>query len=252
MLLIVGGAHDTDARSAVAWLELKLGPRRAALLDAVDLSRPGWRLFTNDPGGGAIVASRRVISVREVTAVLVRRMAVYPQELGHVHADDRAYVASEMTALLAWWLRVVPAPVLNRPGGGAMLCGPGWRPERWRALASRLGFPVVHLRREISRPTLLPTVVTELVSVGEVIVGEAPRSLADCLLALARTAKVALLYAAFDQSGTLVTAHTFPPLSEDLLEAVAQYAGLREEKDRVGIERLPGVYEGASRVGGYI
>jgi hypothetical protein len=252
MLLIVGGTHDTDAHSAVARLELKLGPRQAALLDAVDLSRPGWRLFANDPGDGAIVASGRVISVREVTAVLVRRMAVYSQELGHVHEDDRAYVASEMTALLAWWLRVVPVPVLNRPAGGAMLCGPGWRPERWRALASRLGFPVVRLRREISKPALLPVAVTEVVSVGDVIVGEAPRPMADCLLALARAAKVALLYAAFDRRGALVTAHTLPPLSEDLLEAVAQYAGLEGEKDRVDIERLPGVSERALPVGGYI
>jgi hypothetical protein len=252
MLLIVGGTHDTDAHSAVAWLKLKLGPRQAALLDAVDLSRPGWRLFANNPEGGAIVASGRVVPVRDVTAVLVRRMAVYSQELGHVHADDRAYVASEMTALLAWWLRVVPVPVLNRPTGGAMLCGPGWRPERWRALASRLGFPVVRLRREISKPALLPAVVTEVILVGEMIVGEASRPVADCLLALARAAKIALLYAAFDRRGALVTAHTLPPLSEDLLEAVAQYAGLEGKKDRVGSERLPGICERALPVGGYI
>jgi hypothetical protein len=252
MFLIVAGTHDADARSAVNRLESRLGARRAAILDALDLSRSGWRLSTNDPGGGTIVANGRVVPVRNVTAILVRRMAVYFQELGHVHADDRAYVASEMTALLAWWLRVVPVPVLNRPSGGAMLCGPGWRPERWRALANRLGFPVVHLRREISETVRLPPVVTEVVSVGEMIVGEAPSALADCLLALARAAKVALLYAAFDQSGALVTAHTLPQLSEDLVEAVAQYVELEGEKERLAIERLSGVCEGALSVGGYI
>jgi hypothetical protein len=233
MFLIVAGTHDADAHSAVTRLELKLGPQQAAILDALDLSRPGWRLFTSDPGGGTIVASGRVVPVRDVTAILVRRMAVYFQELTHVHADDRAYVASEMTALLAWWLRVVPVPVLNRPGSGPMLCGPGWPPERWRALASRLGFPVVHLRREINKPALMPAVVKEVVSVGKMIVGEAPRSLADCLLALARAADVALLYGGFDQNGALVSAHTFPRLSEDLLDAVVHYAGLEREEDRV-------------------
>ena len=82
MLLIVGGTHDSDAHSAVTRLELKLGPRQAVLLDPVDLSCPGWCLFTNDPGGGAIVASRRVISVREVTAVLFGAWLSIPKSLG--------------------------------------------------------------------------------------------------------------------------------------------------------------------------
>ena len=245
MLLIVGGAHDAEARSVVA----RLGPRQAAMLDAADLSHPGWRLSTGDPEGGVVVAGGRMVPVADVTAVLVRRLAVYPQELGHVHPDDRAYVATEMTALLAWWLRVVPMPVLNRPGGAA-LCGPGWRPEQWRALASRLGFPVVHLRRETSEPAVLPTAATEVVSVGEVIVGEARHPMVECLVALARAAKVALLYGAFDKDGALVTAHTLPQLSEELLGAVMQYAALEAERDRVAAEHPPGVCGGALLVGG--
>ena len=94
--------------------------------------------------------------------------------------------------------------------------------------------------------------MTEVVSVGDMIVGEAPRPMADCLLALARAARVALLYAAFDRGGALVTAHTLPPLSEDLLEAVVQYTGLGDQKDRVGSERLPGIWERALPVGGYL
>jgi hypothetical protein len=66
-----------------------------------------------------------------------------------------------------------------------------------------------------------------------------------CLLALARAAEVALLYAGFDQNGALVSAHTFPRLSEDLLEALAHYAGLEREKDKV-----PGVCERALPVKG--
>ncbi len=223
MLLIVGGKHDAEALSAVARLGLQQGPRQVALLDAEDLSLPGWQLNTNDPGGGFIVAGGSVVSVHDLTAILVRRLIVYPEELAHVHADDRAYVASEMTALLAWWLRVVPVPVLNRPHG-AVLCGPGWRPEQWRALANRLGFQVVRLRRNVREPAVLPVAATEAVLIGDVVVGEVPMKARECLVALAKEAKIDLLYAAFDEEGALLTTHTMPRLSRELTDAIARYA----------------------------
>jgi hypothetical protein len=229
MLLIVGGANDAEARSAVAYLNARPGPQRAALLDAVDLSREGWRLLANDPSSGSFVAEGKVLSVCDVTGVLVRRLAVYPEELQHVHVDDRAYVASEMTALLAWWLLVLPAPVLNRPRGG-VLCGPGWRPEQWRAIARTLGYPVVRIRRETTRLAVPPNVCTEVVAVGADTVGEAPRSQTDCVVAMARESRVALLYAAFDESGALLKAHVLPRLSIELLEAVEQFVMLNRDR----------------------
>jgi hypothetical protein len=231
MLLIVGGSNDAEARSAVAHLNRRPGPQRAALLDAADLSHPGWRLLAKDPHRGSIVAEGKVLPVSDLTGVLVRRLAVYPEELHHVHADDRAYVASEMTALLAWWLRVVPVPVLNRPASG-MLCGPARRPEQWRVAARGLGFSVAPLRREATRPPILPAIHTEIVAVGEEIVGEAPQAQADCVLALSRDANVALLYAGFDEFGALVIAHALPRLSVEVIEAVERHVELNRESDR--------------------
>jgi len=231
MLLIIGGSNDAEARSAVAHLNTRPGPQRAALLDATDLSHQGWRLLAKYPRVGSIVAEGKVLPISDVTGVLVRRLAVYPEELQHVHEDDRAYVASEMTALLAWWLRVVPVPVLNRPAGG-VLCGPARRPEQWRVAARNLGFPVVRLRREATRPPILPAIHTEIVAVGDEVVGNAPQAQVDCVLALSREANAALLYAGFDEVGALVTVHALPRLSVELVEALERYVALNPESGR--------------------
>ncbi len=235
MLLIIGGSYDAEARSAVAHLNARPGPQRAALLDAADLSHQGWRLPAKDPYSGSIVAEGKVRPISDITGVLVRRLAVYAEELHHVHEDDRAYVASEMTALLAWWLRVVQVPVLNRPAGG-ILCGPARRPEQWRVAARDMGFPVVRLRREATRSPILPAIRAEIVVVGDAIIGEAPRAQADCVLALSREANIALLYAGFDEFGALVTAHTLPRLSVELVEAVEHHVELNLESDRPSAE----------------
>jgi hypothetical protein len=176
-----------------------------------------------------------VVPVNDLTGVLTRRLAVYPEELQHVHADDRAYVASEMTALLAWWLRVVTVPVLNRPAGG-ILCGPARRPEQWRVAARNLGFPVARLRRQATRSPIMPPVHAEMVVVGGQIVGHAQPAQADCALALSREANVALLYVGFDELGALVMAHSLPRLSVEVVEAVDRYVELNGESDRPSAE----------------
>ncbi len=228
MLLILAGEHDPDARAAAA----RLGPQQATVLDATDLSRPGWRLDTTDPGSGVIVAGGEAMPASAVSAVLVRRLAIYPQELRHVHPEDRNYVACEMTALLAWWLHVLPAPVLNRPRGNA-LCGPGWRTEQWRATASRLGFPVAHLQPTTNYPSGPPFAATELTIVGDWITGKAAPGAVDCLRALASAAEVDLLYAAFDATDALITAHTLPPLTCTFLDAVMKLAGIQMEQSTI-------------------
>lgn len=241
MLLIIAGAHDAEARAAADWL----GPEQAVVLDATDLSRPGWCLLAHEPGSGTIVAGGRELAVRRLQGILVRRLAVYPQELGHVHADDRDYVASEMTALLAWWLRVVPVPVLNRPGRAA-LCGPGWRHAEWRACARRLGFPVAHLPpvTVAGHVAAEPKAATEIVLVGELLVGEAQPEMVKCLQALAAAANATMIQGVFDGSGALVTAHPLPPLTKELLAAVRQHARLAAAKPEITPEAQPEVWAG--------
>lgn len=225
MLIIVGGAEDAEAKEAVAIL----GPGRAALMTARDLSRPGWHLAGIPLQAGTVVAARERLPTDAITGVLVRRMAVYPQELTHVTEGDRDYVASEMTAALTWWLGATPVPVLNRPGG-AVLCGPGWQSERWLARAVTLGIPVLPRRHEV--PARCPAPLTPLVQavvVGETVLGEVSDELADRARRLARVAEVTLLCAVFDGSGAdarLADAHTLPRLTAEVVEAIGHHIGL--------------------------
>lgn len=213
-----------EARAAVAaW-----GAGRACLLEARDLSRPGWSLIPGDAGGTLVVAGRR-IAARAVSGVLTRRFAVYPQELGHVVPEDRVYVAAEMTALLTWWLGALAAPVLNRPGGGA-LCGPGFRLEQWLARAAAIDIPVAPSSREVpgsSQGAEPPA--AEAVVIGETVLGAVSEPLAEHARKLARSVGVPLLWAGFDDAGEpgrLVAAHTMPLLTPPVVEAVARYIGL--------------------------
>ena len=221
MLLIVGGAHDVEVLAAVS----TLGPGRAVVLDAADLSRPGWSLSIDAPHQGRIVAGGESMAVAKLTGVLIRRLAIYQQELQHVQPSDREYVASEMTALLHWWLSVLPLPVLNRPGAG-LLCGPGWRPEYWRSLAVRLGYPVVAAIRNTRPPELLPPAKTEVIVVGEAVAGDPPGDLAVRALALARAGNAQLLSASFSEDGLFLGAHSMPRLTPEVLAAVAHYMKL--------------------------
>jgi hypothetical protein len=225
MLLVIGGANDAEARAAVA----HLGPGRAALLDATDLSRPGWRLLSRDPGGGQVVASGRVVAVTAIAGVVIRRLAVYPQELEHVHADDRAYVAAEMTAALAGWLSTATLPVLNRPCAG-VLCGPGWRREQWLVAAARAGIPATSARRSTRASATTPATdarATQHLSViGDAVIGTASAPAREHGLALARAARVSFLSAAFDDDGALVDASGLPRLTSEVIEAVARHVGM--------------------------
>jgi len=78
--------------------------------------------------------------------VLTRMSCVYPQELGAIVSEDRAYVAAEMTAFLAAWLSSLACPVLNRPAPNCLV-GPSWRREQWVRLAAHLGIPVCPVTR---------------------------------------------------------------------------------------------------------
>ena len=220
MLLVVGGAQDTELRAAID----RLGPGRAVLLSAADLSTPGWKLSPQNPDSGEVVASGAPLAVAAIGAVLVRRQAVYQQELTHVHPDDRAYAAAEMTALLAWWLRALKVPVLNRPSN-SVLCGPAWREEQWRLFATRQGLAAASAARSSDLLTETSVAAWSVSVVGPQAFGDAPHAQKAAAIRLADKAKTPLLRVRFDAGGAVMGADCFPPLTPDVIEAIAAWSG---------------------------
>lgn len=195
MLVVLASRYDPGADALVAgWGD------QASVLTPRDLSARGWRDRRQGESGTAIVDGRPV-GVDEIDGVLTRLPCVAETELGHIDADDRDYVAAEMTAFLSAWLSDLSCPVLNRPTGEALM-GPYWRTEKWVLTAAKLGIPAITARRSVpagiddgSAP--LPGASIQVNVIGHNCIGDADESVRRWATTLAAEAGVGLLRARF-------------------------------------------------------
>ena len=142
MVLIVASRVDASApRLASALHECP-----ARVLTPLDLSRPGWRVFSGRPGSDIGIVDGEAVESRRVEGVVCLLPRVFPRELVHIEAEDRAYVAEEMTAFLIFWLSTLACPKMNAPTAGC-LSGPLWSQVHWLAAAASAGLPITPHRR---------------------------------------------------------------------------------------------------------
>jgi hypothetical protein len=212
VVIVLASRYDISARALVDGLAKYC---ESAVLTARDLSVAGWRHWV--PGGpdGAVVAGSLVPTDR-IQAVVVRLQAVTEQELPHIVAADRPYVAAEMNSFLQSWLDAIPCRVFNRPAG-AHLCGPGWRPEQWIRGAWRLGIRAEPIARrhgfEETAPRKVGLPLQTVTVVGGASFGPGGFQVHDAALRLAAAAGALLLQAYF-RDGWFVAADSFPDLSK--------------------------------------
>ena len=193
MLVIVASRHDRRA------LELATGwaSSNARLLSCEDLSKPGWRYYPGNPEGSVAVVDGQTVPVIDFRGVLTLRPAILREELGHIAAADRDYVAAEMNAFLIAFLSSLRCRILNRPTP-LSLSGPNWRAEQWTRSASALGIPVRPVKRHIpwdgvaSADTQTKKSV-EVTVAGAHCFGDVAKPLARQAQQLARAAKAELL-----------------------------------------------------------
>jgi hypothetical protein len=191
------------------------------LLTPVDLSHCGWLHRVGDIETSIAVIGGQRIAARNIRGVVTRLPAVSEDDLEHIVAPDRAYVAAEIQAFLLSWLTALRCPVLNRPVP-ACLAGPAWRPAQWTQAAAHLGLPVTPVVEHVSFTrtrsaigTSRPKCVTVTV-IGQRIIGAVEPLLARQARALATAAGVDLLAVRFSSrasDATFMGAHLWPNIA---------------------------------------
>jgi hypothetical protein len=226
MLLVFANDLDVEARRLVeAWRE-----HDARLVGVLDLSRPGWRLHVGQPGEDVAVVGGEAVPASAISGVLTRRGSVWHAELHHVVAEDREYIAAEMTAFLASFLSRLSCPVVNRPSAVSLM-GPSWTPEHWIAAAARAGLALPWATRSYPPPAdappptfALPEGGVQVTVVGDRCLGDVHPALAEGslrLAALAGAELVAVQWSGPDAGATFLGAHLFPDVSApDVAEAL--------------------------------
>ncbi len=137
MIAVLASRFDDAALEAASvWRST----RDVVVLTVDDLLSPGWIIPTRNVGSSRFVAEGRVHSVRDLAGVVNLMSRVHDFEMFGIRRRDRRYVSAELWAMLVWWLRALPCPVLNRPTAGC-LNGPSWQLEHWVAACRRAGIP---------------------------------------------------------------------------------------------------------------
>jgi hypothetical protein len=228
-VLIIAEKFDERARKLAAGLG-----DRALVVAPADLSRPGWT-FHPDPRRRTGCNGSEAFSAGDLSAVIIRLVAVFPGQILHVVAKDREYVAVEMTAFLRAWLYGLSCPLINPPTASS-LSGPVWESERWAMLAHRLKIPFVSTRLRVPAnqdrlPELNPQPRQRVVVVGEEVIAsqECPGELANWARTLVSAAGIycgAVHFDISDSGARALSVDCWPDLSEAaLFEALRRALG---------------------------
>ncbi len=161
-----------------------------------DLSVAGWRHHVGGAGEEWAVASGELLRVAAIDGVVTRLPVVRVQDLPHIAAEDREYVAIEMNAFLVSWLTRLRCPVLNQAAAMSLM-GPNRSRERWLWLAANAGL-------KLASPLYLvpgddsPLATASVTVVTDRWFGAVAPELGAQALCLAKRAGVDLLTVQFD------------------------------------------------------
>lgn len=224
-ILIFSSSYDQSAHQ----LAKRWESYGAVLVTPSDLTVAGWRYYQNNIASSTINSSGKLIPINTIAGVITRLEGIYEQELKHIVAKDRTYVAAEITAFLMAFLTEITCPVLNRPST-LSLCGPSWRQEKWLHMAAKLEIQSVPFYRTSSSKALLSEYLPHAISVT--VIGNKHFGSFDYLLvkqtrSLAEAAGVDLLVAYFTkpENGSLfITASSWVDvLDGNISNAILDY-----------------------------
>lgn len=196
VIVVLARSEDTVAR-----LLTEKGPAGDVfIMTPADLSTEGWSYSSRAQDETVAVTGGRLIGAGDIGGVITRIPCVFEEDLGHIDATDRGYVAAEMTAFLLAWLSTLDCPIINRPTASA-LWGPNWCHEKWVQTAAGLGIPVNIARRQVTtrqaEATASPASGVTITVLGGRQIGDADPGLARQAMLLAQKAGVELLSVRF-------------------------------------------------------
>lgn len=192
-------------------------------LTCEDVSQPGWKLAIRGVAQAGVDIELRaalggeLIPGERLRGVISRLGNITEQELGHIEATDRAYVAAEMHAFLFAFLTALPCRKVNQPSP-ACLYGPNLRGGQWRQLARELGIPVEWEADVAANGSHFGALESEVIVVGERLIGVASDEVARWSRELAHAAGVSYLYVRYRSCGDevkLMGADPYPRLERE-------------------------------------
>jgi hypothetical protein len=217
MLLVLCSRADTAAHAFVT----RFAEDGVRSLTCAGVSQKGWKMALRDKGGAAEVELIAAIDGKrvrqdEIEGVITRLGYVSENELGHIVAEDRPYVAAEMHAFLFAFLEALPCGIVNPPSPSC-LYGPNMRALQWRRLVRELGIPVERDFRAVGAgPNSYPCI--DVTVIGEYAIGNPPRCALRWTQQLAERVGVPYLTARFaDVQGSLCFsgADTYPNIKSE-------------------------------------
>ena len=198
----------------------QLLPQQLVRAGIADLSSSGWRSVVGRPELATAAADGRVLRAAQIAAVWCRLTTITPQDLTHLHADDREFAAGEMHAFLHAWLSQLGERVCNQPNSTS-LAGPAWLPMRWRWLAARSGIPTVAAASEAEREEQEAQEAVTVLVAGHQVLGTRDARVIRHALRLARAVRSTLLAMRFVKQGEWRFASADPNPQLDVAGATA-------------------------------
>ncbi len=129
--------NDTIVKAFAGWSQTT----EIALLTVKDMMSEGWELYSDRFEDSFFVTKGKQCAVNQIGGVINLLPFIYEKELIQIKEEDRSYVASELTAMMTYFLTKLSCKTINRPDAESLMGSSGLY-YQWKHLITKLGIPV--------------------------------------------------------------------------------------------------------------
>lgn len=147
--------NDTIVKAFAGWSQTI----EIALLTVKDMMSEGWELYSDRFEDSFFVANGKQCAVNQIDGVINLLPFIYEKELIQIKEEDRSYVASELTAMMTYFLTKLSCKTINRPDAESLM-GSSNLYYQWKHLVQKLGIGVQNISDQ--SPTACIYVVGEM------------------------------------------------------------------------------------------